>query len=189
MNYGTKSTNSTDTIEEVDETDNGVDNPFRPGGGLSREADIIVQLIKAGKSISPTSPTREDIIALQAFKEAQEANGLLETSSSSTSPLSGRDQQLPSEVDGGVIKNQVNNGKFFGKNGNTKSTVNNLDNNRNVDGKKNGNNNKPSSPDSSKGSPVKKNSSPDHNIHDQQVIKKDAKRACCQIQWKMLQLF
>jgi hypothetical protein len=191
---------STDTIEEVDESDDGVDNPFRPGGGLSKEADIIVQLIKAGKSISPNSPTREDILALEAFKEHQEANGLLETSSSSSSPFSpGRQRNLPpDEVDGNIIRSQVNNinGKVFlsnntssKKNGNNVSSGNHLDNNRNfspVNGKT-GNNNKPSSPEGT--SPHKKNStsSPDHNLHaqssfDQQVVKKDAKRACCVIQ-------
>ncbi|XP_064486979.1 uncharacterized protein LOC135399165 isoform X2 [Ornithodoros turicata] len=34
-------------------TDSGVDNPFRPDGELSREADTIVSLIKAGKPITP----------------------------------------------------------------------------------------------------------------------------------------
>ena len=34
--------------EEID------DNPFRPGSELSREADIIVNLIKEGKPITPT---------------------------------------------------------------------------------------------------------------------------------------
>lgn len=35
-------------------TDNGWDNPFRPDGDLSREADEIVELIKGGKPITPT---------------------------------------------------------------------------------------------------------------------------------------
>nr|XP_046919749.1 uncharacterized protein LOC124499820 isoform X2 [Dermatophagoides farinae] len=34
--------------------DNEEDNPFRPGSELSREADIIVNLIKEGKPITPT---------------------------------------------------------------------------------------------------------------------------------------
>jgi hypothetical protein len=37
--------------------DNGVDNPFRPGSELSKEADIIVNLIKEGKPITPTKET------------------------------------------------------------------------------------------------------------------------------------
>lgn len=35
-------------------TESGWDNPFRPGGDLSREADEIVELIKGGKPITPT---------------------------------------------------------------------------------------------------------------------------------------
>lgn len=35
--------------------ESGWDNPFRPGGDLSREADEIVELIKGGKPITPTS--------------------------------------------------------------------------------------------------------------------------------------
>lgn len=35
-------------------TESGWDNPFRPGGDLSREADEIVNLIKGGKPITPT---------------------------------------------------------------------------------------------------------------------------------------
>lgn len=34
-------------------TDSGLDNPFRPDGELSREADTIVSLIKEGKPITP----------------------------------------------------------------------------------------------------------------------------------------
>ena len=68
-----------------------IDNPFRPGGGLSREADIIVQMIKAGKPITPTSPTREDIRELEAeLKQRQESQELqleLERRNSSSSPL------------------------------------------------------------------------------------------------------
>lgn len=40
---------------QQESTDNGWDNPFRPGGDLSREADEIVELIKGGKPITPTS--------------------------------------------------------------------------------------------------------------------------------------
>jgi len=34
-------------------TDSGWDNPFRPGGDLSREADEIVNMIRGGKPITP----------------------------------------------------------------------------------------------------------------------------------------
>lgn len=38
----------------TESTESGWDNPFRPGGDLSREADEIVELIKGGKPITPT---------------------------------------------------------------------------------------------------------------------------------------
>lgn len=38
----------------ISSTDSGWDNPFRPDGDLSREADEIVELIKGGKPITPT---------------------------------------------------------------------------------------------------------------------------------------
>ncbi|XP_049285320.1 serine/threonine-protein kinase minibrain isoform X2 [Anopheles funestus] len=41
-------------IELQEDTESGWDNPFRPGGDLSREADEIVNLIKGGKPITPT---------------------------------------------------------------------------------------------------------------------------------------
>ncbi|KAJ1523242.1 hypothetical protein ONE63_001124 [Megalurothrips usitatus] len=53
-------------------TDSGWDNPFRPDGDLSREADEIVELIKGGKPITPTpgpaltaSPVRESAAPVQ----------------------------------------------------------------------------------------------------------------------------
>uniref|UniRef100_A0A1B6DUF5 Uncharacterized protein n=1 Tax=Clastoptera arizonana TaxID=38151 RepID=A0A1B6DUF5_9HEMI len=45
----------TSTPKQSDKsTDSGWDNPFRPDGDLSREADEIVELIKGGKPITPT---------------------------------------------------------------------------------------------------------------------------------------
>lgn len=51
--------------------DNGVDNPFRPGSELSREADIIVNLIKEGKPITPTKETTDS----PTFNGVNEMNG------------------------------------------------------------------------------------------------------------------
>lgn len=49
--------------------DSGIDNPFRPDGELSREADTIVSLIKEGKPITPVKgepdkliPTEEEAV-------------------------------------------------------------------------------------------------------------------------------
>lgn len=42
----------------TESTESGWENPFRPGGELSKEADEIVELIKGGKPITPgTTPT------------------------------------------------------------------------------------------------------------------------------------
>ncbi|XP_076318964.1 uncharacterized protein LOC143229960 isoform X2 [Tachypleus tridentatus] len=41
-------------------SENGIDNPFRPDGDLSKEAESIVCLIKEGKPITPTKGERED---------------------------------------------------------------------------------------------------------------------------------
>lgn len=46
-----------------------MDNPFRPGGELSREAETIVNLIKQGKPITPTKETAPD------FKTNGKLNG------------------------------------------------------------------------------------------------------------------
>jgi len=42
------------TYDRQISTESGWDNPFRPGGDLSREADEIVNMIKGGKPITPT---------------------------------------------------------------------------------------------------------------------------------------
>ncbi|KAI5735193.1 hypothetical protein M8J77_015351 [Diaphorina citri] len=42
------------SLQRQTSTDSGWDNPFRPDGDLSKEADEIVQLIKGGKPITPT---------------------------------------------------------------------------------------------------------------------------------------
>lgn len=55
-------------------TDDGEDNPFRPGSELSREADIIVNLIKEGK---PITPTRDMVDAMAEHNNS--SNGLSAT--------------------------------------------------------------------------------------------------------------
>lgn len=75
--------------------DNEMDNPFRPGSELSREADIIVNLIKEGK---PITPTRE----MENSAEAINGGGISKKSAaqSSTSPKSnGTKKAEPGEVE------------------------------------------------------------------------------------------
>ncbi|XP_012279328.1 uncharacterized protein LOC105699138 [Orussus abietinus] len=50
----THTEHTTPTYHAQISTDSGWDNPFRPDGDLSREADEIVELIKGGKPITPT---------------------------------------------------------------------------------------------------------------------------------------
>ncbi|XP_015607058.1 uncharacterized protein LOC107273408 isoform X2 [Cephus cinctus] len=50
----THTDHTTPTYHTQISTDSGWDNPFRPDGDLSREADEIVELIKGGKPITPT---------------------------------------------------------------------------------------------------------------------------------------
>ncbi|XP_054153025.1 uncharacterized protein LOC128951778 [Oppia nitens] len=59
--------------------DSGVDNPFRPGSELSREADIIVNLIKEGKPITPTKETVDSPNGFNAINGKKDMN-LLEKS-------------------------------------------------------------------------------------------------------------
>ncbi|GIY42890.1 uncharacterized protein CEXT_608251 [Caerostris extrusa] len=47
----------------VERHESGVDNPFRPDGELSREADTIVSLIKEGKPITPVKGEDMDVVA------------------------------------------------------------------------------------------------------------------------------
>jgi len=70
------------------------DNPFRPGSELSREADIIVNLIKEGKPITPT-------------RDMDSANGTLTKqhhaqTQSTPSPRNGS----PTKVEPGVVEVQ-----------------------------------------------------------------------------------
>ncbi|EEB18916.1 conserved hypothetical protein [Pediculus humanus corporis] len=76
---------------EIDGTDSGWDNPFRPDGDLSREADEIVGLIKEGKPITPTSvngnvKTIEDELDAVAVMAVQSKPQQQKSSSSSSSP-------------------------------------------------------------------------------------------------------
>lgn len=54
-------------------TDSGLDNPFRPDGELSREADTIVTLIKEGKPITPVKTEPEGGYLLGDHDETDEA--------------------------------------------------------------------------------------------------------------------
>ncbi|CAD1471495.1 unnamed protein product, partial [Heterotrigona itama] len=72
-------------------TDSGWDNPFRPDGDLSREADEIVELIKGGKPITPTPgqtgpplPGCETSNAQSAVDHDSSSSPLLKSTANST---------------------------------------------------------------------------------------------------------
>lgn len=72
-------------------TDSGWDNPFRPDGDLSREADEIVELIKGGKPITPTpvngdAPKLPESNGTENGKVPSPAKGAVTTVSSSPPP-------------------------------------------------------------------------------------------------------
>ncbi|KAM3968520.1 uncharacterized protein ACR2FA_011237 [Aphomia sociella] len=55
-------------------TESGWDNPFRPDGDLSREADEIVSLIKGGKPITPTPTAAPQLPVCEEKEEKSHAN-------------------------------------------------------------------------------------------------------------------
>ncbi|XP_072931140.1 uncharacterized protein [Epargyreus clarus] len=57
-------------------TESGWDNPFRPDGDLSREADEIVSLIKGGKPITPTPTAAPQLPACDEKEEKTHANNV-----------------------------------------------------------------------------------------------------------------
>lgn len=57
-------------------TESGWDNPFRPDGDLSREADEIVSLIKGGKPITPTPPALNQTPICDEKEEKVHANNV-----------------------------------------------------------------------------------------------------------------
>lgn len=57
-------------------TESGWDNPFRPDGDLSREADEIVSLIKGGKPITPTPPIVPQLPVCEEKEEKSHANNV-----------------------------------------------------------------------------------------------------------------
>lgn len=56
-------------------TESGWENPFRPGGDLSREADEIVNMIKGGKPITPTGDNSQIIYNGDSQHESTIENG------------------------------------------------------------------------------------------------------------------
>lgn len=78
--------------------ESNVENPFRPGGELSREAEEIVNLIKEGKPITPTSPPPSDLsdghLHNGKSPSLSKENGYNYSNSSTNSPSNTSSKQL-----------------------------------------------------------------------------------------------
>ncbi|GAB1862791.1 hypothetical protein CAJAP_03870 [Camponotus japonicus] len=78
-------------------TDSGWDNPFRPDGDLSREADEIVELIKGGKPITPTPGQNTpplpgcDATGKSAEHDSSSTSPLLKSANCHSSPRPGQE--------------------------------------------------------------------------------------------------
>ncbi|XP_050448217.1 uncharacterized protein LOC126849894 isoform X2 [Cataglyphis hispanica] len=78
-------------------TDSGWDNPFRPDGDLSREADEIVELIKGGKPITPTPGQNApplpgcDATGKTAEHDSSSTSPLLKSANCHSSPRPGQE--------------------------------------------------------------------------------------------------
>lgn len=73
-------------------TESGWDNPFRPDGDLSREADEIVSLIKGGKPITPTPPP----VAVPQLAACDEKEEKVQANNVNASPPSSPQTKLAS---------------------------------------------------------------------------------------------
>ncbi|CAG9770937.1 unnamed protein product [Ceutorhynchus assimilis] len=93
----------------TESTESGWDNPFRPGGDLSREADQIVELIKGGKPITPTPgsqapllPSGDDSLDLNhtvVDGSPKKASALLSAAPNQSKTNGTSDKATPGQVD------------------------------------------------------------------------------------------
>lgn len=101
--------------------DNEEDNPFRPGSELSREADIIVNLIKEGKPITPTG----DIITATGANNSNVA--AVNNSNSQMTPLKKQKDEILTKQQTHLV-NDDKDGQINSKIHNNKSNNNNNNN-------------------------------------------------------------
>jgi len=88
-------------------TESGQDNPFRPDGDLSREADELVELLKGGRPISEVLKSKEE----QQQQQATAGTDL----SSSPPPRNPSDPSSPTKS-GGTPVSSATNGSLSDKN-------------------------------------------------------------------------
>lgn len=100
-------------------TDSGWDNPFRPDGDLSREADEIVEMIKGGKPITPTPGSVAPKLPSVAGSDGpDQADHHSAGSSPVATPASKVDVVSPVSQSAPLAASKQNSGSKVGANGN-----------------------------------------------------------------------
>ncbi|KAG5880228.1 hypothetical protein JTB14_014733 [Gonioctena quinquepunctata] len=88
--------------------ESGWDNPFRPGGDLSREADEIVELIKGGKPITPTPGQQAPSIPSLDENDHKVLNNIQEPITESPKKATLLNAAPPQKSANGTAKNETN---------------------------------------------------------------------------------
>ncbi|KDR12832.1 hypothetical protein L798_13252, partial [Zootermopsis nevadensis] len=96
-------------------TDSGWDNPFRPDGDLSREADEIVEMIKGGK---PITPTPGSVAPKLPFTREDEGRDEADHLNATSSPVATADVATTLSQSPPVAASKQNNENKVGANGN-----------------------------------------------------------------------
>ncbi|XP_014673126.1 PREDICTED: uncharacterized protein LOC106813497 [Priapulus caudatus] len=93
-----------DAQKKSKETANGIENPFRPGGSLDHEADVILDAIKHGRPLTPTGdmPVQEEMIGWSATSNVSSAPPGGHGDAVDTNQVQLKDGQT-AEVEGGVV--------------------------------------------------------------------------------------
>lgn len=105
-------------------TDSGWDNPFRPDGDLSREADEIVEMIKGGKPITPTpGSVAPKLPSMSEDDGHDQADHHSPISSPVATPASTADVAVPVSQSAPLAASKQNNENKVGANGNAPCSV------------------------------------------------------------------
>ncbi|KAK9746955.1 hypothetical protein QE152_g5661 [Popillia japonica] len=144
-------------------TDSGWDNPFRPGGDLSREADEIVELIKGGKPITPTSGGNASPTYLLDQTDAKLELNNVSLQTSSPTPLATKQANEPITESPKKVNNDLHATPKNATNGNVQNDT------------------KPGALDVQRGTIIPQ-APVDANQVEHVVIKKKPKCKCCVIQ-------
>jgi len=104
-------------------TDSGWDNPFRPDGDLSREADEIVEMIKGGKPITPTPGSVAPKLPSMSENDGHDQADHHSTSSPAATPASTADVATTVSQSAPLAASKQSNENKVGANGNAPCSV------------------------------------------------------------------